>query len=412
MMNEVYDVIVVGIGSMGSAATYELARRGKNVLGLEQHSIPNSQGSHHGSNRIIRLAYFEHPSYIPLLQRSYELWRELEEAESKTGMLQGKLLHITGSLDCGPNDGTCVSNSAASCRQHNIPHEVLTGKQVRERFPGYQLPDDYSACWQADGGFLDTNKCISSFVAAAQRLGATVHAHQQVLDWTISKDAQGQQVVTVHTRKGVFRARKLCLTAGAWGDKLVREMKPHLTVERQVLGWFQPVQPADEQAFMPAQFPVFNLETPSGHYYGFPIYDVPGVKIGKFNHLYERIDPDNKNAKAATDTDEKVLREAMTDFFPKADGSLMGMHACMFTNTADEHFVVDFHPDHDQSVVMAFGFSGHGFKFASVIGEILADLCVKGSTQHDIAFFNYARLAKLRISPPAKLHGNHIASKL
>ena len=378
-MPDRYDAIVLGVGGMGSAAVYQLARRGKRVLGIEQFDVPHSLGSSHGISRIIRLAYYEHPSYVPLLRRAYELWRELEAGFDE------QLLHVTGSIDAGPAESRCFAGSLESCRLHDLPHEVLDGRAVNRRFPGYRLPDDHQAVLQPDGGFLLSERCIVAHVVAAQALGAIVQARERVHGWEPRGDG-----VRVETDRGTYDAERLIVTAGAWAGTLVPGLHPVAVPERQVLGWFQPSSPA---LFMPDRFPVFNLEVDEGRYYGLPIAVVPGFKLGRYHHLEEATDADGAD-RDCHPRDEAVLRTFAEKYFPEGAGPTMALRACLFTNTPDEHFVIDAHPDHRQ-VILASPCSGHGFKFCSVVGEILADLAIAGETRHDIGLFRLDRFAGL-----------------
>jgi len=370
-----FDTIVIGIGGMGSAAVYHLAKRGQRVLGLERFDIPHSMGSSHGVTRIIRLAYYEHPSYVPLLRRAYELWRELETTVDE------QLLHITGSLDAGPAGSQCFEGSRASCIEHGLPHEILTGAQVNERFPGYRLPDTHEAVLQPDGGYLLSERCIVAHVKAAQTFGAEVHARERVLGWESRADA-----IRVTTDHGVYEADRLIVSAGAWVGELVPGLKPITSPERQVLAWLQPSRP---DLFEQARFPVFNLIVDEGHFYGFPVVSVPGFKFGLYHHLDEQVDPETINREAGP-RDEAVLRAFAERYFPNGAGPTMALRTCMFTNAPDEHFILDLHPD-DARVVVASPCSGHGFKFCSVVGEITADLAETGETRHDISLFRLNR---------------------
>ena len=251
-----YDTIVVGVGGMGSATAYYLARRGKRVLGLERFGIPHSMGSSHGHTRIIRMAYYEHPSYVILLQRAYELWRGIQQSAGE------RLLHTTGSIDAGPEDSWVFKGSWESCRLHDLPHEVLTGSELQRRYPGYHLPKDHLALVQPDGGFLTPENCIISYVRGAQAHGAEIHGREQVLDW---EPLEGG--VRVHTNRGVYEADKLVITAGAWDGELVDVLDGLAVPERQVLAWLQPTNP---ERFRPENFPVFNLLVDEGRFYGFP----------------------------------------------------------------------------------------------------------------------------------------------
>lgn len=376
-MMEHFDVIVAGVGGMGSAATYHLARRGVRVLGLERYDIPHAMGSSHGVNRIIRKAYFEDPSYVPLLGRAYELWRELEEIAGET------ILVTTGGLDVAPADHRVFQGSLRSCREHGLAHEVLTAEEVGRRFPGYALPPSHMAVYQPDGGYVMSERAIVAHVEGAQSHGAEVHGREEILDW----EPRGSGVVVI-TDRDRYSAERIVFTAGAWSAGLVDELATLAVPERQVLGWFQPLRP---DLFQPGTFPIFNLEVEEGHFYGFPVETIPGFKIGLYHHLGEVVDP-NTMDRDANAHDEAVLRTAVERYFPEASGPVLSLKTCMFTNSPDEHFIVDVHPRLDQ-VVVAAGFSGHGFKFCSVIGEILADLALDGGTSHDIELLSMGRFA-------------------
>jgi len=377
-----YDVIVVGIGGMGSAAAWRLARRGVRVLGLERYDIPHAMGSSHGVTRIIRLPYYEAPAYVPLLRRAYELWREIEAASGRA------LLVTTGSIDAGPEDGALFQGALASARVHDLPHEILTAAQTTDRFPAYRLAPEARAIYQPDGGFIVSERAIIAHVEAAQDAGAVIHAREPVLEWGVRPDG----TVRVVTPARVYEAERLVLTAGAWIGDLVAPLAPLAIPERQVLAWLQPSEPA---LFRPNRFPVFNLEVEEGRYYGLPIYDVPGFKFGRFHHRGETGRPEMLRQEPDVE-DERLLRQFAARYFPAGNGALMALRSCLFTNTPDEHFILDHHPLHPQ-VVIASPCSGHGYKFCSVIGEILADLATgDGTTRHDIGFLRLSRLG-----PPA-----------
>ncbi|MGN6360853.1 MAG: N-methyl-L-tryptophan oxidase [Thermomicrobiales bacterium] len=379
-----FDTIVIGVGGMGSATCYQLARRGQRVLGLERFAIPHEHGSSHGYTRIIRLAYYEHPSYVPLLRHAYDLWREFERQAGE------HLLHITGSLDAGPEASWVFQGALRSAREHDLPHEVLTGADINARFPGYQLPADTYGLYQPDGGFLTPERATIAFVNAAQASGAAIHAGERVLDWTATAGG-----VCVTTDQGVYEAESLVFTAGAWNATLLPFLRGLAAPERQVLAWLQPLQP---ELFTPARFPVFNLFVPEGRYYGLPAFDVPGFKFGRYHHLEQAADPDAPRA-APTAADERLLRAFAERYFPAGAGPTLKMKTCLFTNTPDEHFLIDRHPNFPQ-VWFASACSGHGYKFASVIGEILADLAERGETRHDISLFRLARLTEPNTPSP------------
>jgi sarcosine oxidase len=375
-----YDVIVVGVGAMGSAAAYYLARRGKRVLGLERFDIPHSMGSSHGETRIIRLAYYEDPSYVMLLHRSYELWRALQ---SRAGE---HLLWTTGSVDAGPPDSWVFKGSLRSCLEHDLPHEVLTARELKERFPGYGLPQETLAVFQPEGGFLLPERCIVSFVQSAHAEGAEIHGRETVLGWEPIGD--GVRVTTDHGR---YEADRLVVTGGAWNRKLLPFLRDLAVPERQVLAWLQPERPDD---FTPDRFPVFNLIVEEGRFYGFPVFGVPGFKFGKYHHFEEQWDPDDLDREPRWE-DEQVLRNFAGRHFPTGYGPTMSLQVCLFTNSPDKHFIIDTHPHYPQ-VSFASACSGHGFKFASVIGEILADLAEREVTRHNIELFRLDRLFGVR----------------
>ncbi len=384
-LNQRYDAIVVGVGGAGSAAAYHLARRGKRVLGLERFGIPHGMGSSHGHTRIIRLAYYEDPSYVLLLRRAYELWRAIQ---SRAGE---QLLHITGSVDAGPPSSWVFKGSLQSCLTHDLPHEVLTSAELSRRFPAYQLPYDTMAVLQPDGGYLVPERCIVAYVEAAQAEGAEIHGCEAVLGWEPAGDG-----VKVVTDRGVYAADRLVVTAGAWNAKLLDVLDGIAVPERQVLAWLQPKQP---DLFQPGVFPVFNLLVDEGRYYGFPIHGIPGFKFGKYHHFEEVVDPDLLDRTPRLE-DDAMLRQFAARYFPEGHGPTMSLVVCMFTNTPDRHFVLDLHPDFPQ-VSFASPCSGHGFKFASVIGEVLADLAEHGSTRHDIDLFRRARFPRPPRERPA-----------
>ena len=371
------DVIVIGVGGMGSAVAYHVARRGRKVLALEQFNIPNELGSSHGVNRIIRLAYAEDPRYIPLLRRAYRLWRDLGRA------VRERLLFITGGVDAGGERSWIIQGSLNACTTHRLKHEVLTAAELRKRFPAFHLPRDMVAVYQPDGGFVLSERSIVAHVSAALALGAEIHAQEQVLSWDVTKGA-----VRVRTDRGAYEARRLVITAGPWSAKVTKKLRGHVTPERQVLLW---VQPKKHELFRVGAFPVFYMQDGSAKYYGLPVYGIPGFKIGRYHHLNEAVDPDDVD-RSCHPRDEKVLRAAVRRYFPDADGPTIGMKTCLFSNTADEHFILDFHPEHPQ-VSIAAGFSGHGFKFCSVVGQLMADLSLDGGCEDfDLSPFRLRRL--------------------
>ena len=371
-----YDVIVVGVGGMGSAVAYHAARRGLRVLALERFSIPHRKGSSHGLPRIIRLSYFEAPWYVPLLRRAYELWRDLE-LEAST-----PLLHVTGGLDVGSEESEVFSGALRSCELHDLRHEVLASHELKARFPAWHLPESTMGVFQPNAGFLTPEHCIEALVRLAISSGAEVRIEEPVLEWEPIPNG-----VRVRTSEGEYEAGQLVVSAGAWVGQLVPELGSQLIPERQVLGWFATHEPAN---FASERFPVFILDAEEGRYYGFPVHTVQGFKIGKYHHLSERVNPDAID-RTVHPRDEVALRDCVSHYFPTGNGALLRSEVCMFTNSSDGHFVIDRLPAHRQVLVVS-ACSGHGFKFCSVIGEIVTDLLERDSTSHDISPFGLGRL--------------------
>jgi sarcosine oxidase len=379
-MAQGHDVAIVGLGAMGSAAAYHLARRGQRVLGLDHYRPPHEQGSSHGQTRIIREAYFEHPLYVPLVQRAYGLWEELEQAANQ------KLFIQTGGLMIGPQDGELVQGAAQSARIHDLTYEMLTADEIRARFPALRPSDKMVAVWEPRAGALFPEACITAHLALARESGATLRFEEPAVEW--EADGSGVQVTTA---LGRYRAGQLLLTPGAWLGGLVPELALPLTVERQVLYWFQPA--AHSGAFRPANCPIYIWQhAPDRYFYGFPDLG-QGVKVAR-HYEGEFTNPDALRREVSED-EAGSMRDLLRVFMPGANGALLRTAVCMYTNTPDLHFAIGTHPGHPQ-VWIAGAFSGHGFKFSSAIGELMADLLITGETPHNINLFRLERLATER----------------
>jgi sarcosine oxidase len=353
-----------------------LARRGKRVLGLERFAVPHAHGSSHGVNRIIRLAYFEHPNYVPLLRRAYELWREAESAWRR------QLLFVTGGVDAGPPNGRLVMGSLESCRIHGLSHEVLDAASLHRRHPGFCLPNDFVAVMQPDAGFVACEGSITALATMARAHGADIREHEPIVEWKSDGDR-----VSVRTANGRYEAGQLIVSTGAWIGDHIPELKAAAVAERQVLGWFEPKAP---EHFAFGSFPISIVETEEGFPYQFPVWGTPGFKIGLYNHLRET-GPADGLSRAPDATDERVLRNLVERYFPLAAGPTLKLETCLFTNIADGHFVIDRLPG-APNVIAASPCSGHGFKFASVIGEILADMTSAKTPPFDLDLFRISRL--------------------
>lgn len=370
-----FDVVVCGLGATGSAALRELSSRGLRVLGIERFTPGHDRGSSHGATRVIRLGYFEHPSYVPLLRRAYELWREIEGLSGK------KLLQITGIAEVGPPDGSLIKGVLASVSAHSLRHELLSAEELMRRFPTFRLPAQYQAVVQPDGGFLAAEPSIHAMLALAKNAGAEIRTGETI--HTIEPHATG---VRIFTDQACIEASAAVIAVGPWINSMLPNLRIPLRVTRQVMAWFAPGNP---EPFQLSRFPVFLLENRHGIHYGFPLDSDGLVKIAKHHHRDETVDPETYDRRIST-ADENLVRAALVDHLPGANGRLARVATCLYTVAPDGDFVIDSLPGHPH-VLIASPCSGHGFKFAPVIGEILADLVAKGAQRHEIGRFSLRR---------------------
>jgi sarcosine oxidase len=373
---ERHDAVVVGVGGMGSAATYHLARRGVDVVGIERFDVPHTRGSSHGGSRIVRLVQHEDPSYVPLARRALDRYRELETATGRD------LLTITGSIHAGAPGTGIVADATAACEAHDVPYERLSAAEVNERFPGYDLPEGFESVYQPDGGFVDPERAVAAHVEAAIESGGTVRARERVLDWHETGDG-----VRVKTDKGRYAADNLVVAAGAWAGKLVADLEPALTPVRRVMAWLQPNTP---ELFQPDRFPVFSLRGDDESGYGFPIHETPGFKFGRSPSNPAAVDPDDFDPEPSH-AEEELLRRFATRYFPDGAGPTLKLAPCVLTESGDGDFLLGHLPGHD-AVTVAAGFTGHGFKFTTVVGEALADFVTDGDTDAPIDVHRIERL--------------------
>lgn len=369
-----YDVVVCGLGITGSAALYHLARRGRRVLGLDRFTPGHDRGSSHGETRIIRLSYFEHPSYVPLVRRAYELWRDLEHDAGR------RLLHVTGIAEIGPPDGELVTGTLAAARAHAIPHEVLTARELMHRYPAFRLPSDVVGVVQPDGGYLDAEASVQSLLALAQAYGADIRSDMPVHAIEATNDT-----ARLVTDGATVETGCAIIAAGPWASSLLPDAALPLRVTRQVMGWFAPTNDDD---FAPDRFPVFLIESAHGVHYGFPHHGV-GVKVAKHHHADEAVDPDTYD-RGVSAHDEALIRTAVADHLPGANGPLIDAKTCLYTVTPDGDFIIDRLPG-AAAILLASPCSGHGFKFAPAIGEALADIATGRAPRHDISRFRIDR---------------------
>jgi sarcosine oxidase len=376
------DVIVLGLGGMGSAAAYHLAGRGLRVLGIEQFTAGHDRGSSHGKTRVIRQSYFEDPAYVPLLLRAYELWGELER-ESGEG-----LLFEVGGLMIGAETSSVVAGSLRSAREHGLPHEVLSAAEIHRLFPVLTPAPHLVALHEKRAGYVLVEKCVLAHLDQAARRGAELHFEEKVLGWSAAPGGEG---VTVKTTKGTYEAGRLVIAPGAWAPQVLAEAGLPFAVERQVLYWFESA--VGTEPFLPDRFPIFIWETDGGAQpYGFPAIDGPekGVKVAFYRSPTTLACTPETIERTVNEGEIRAMREAITPLIPALGGRCLAAVTCMYTNTPDKNFILARHPRHGQ-VAIGCGFSGHGFKFASVVGEVLADLAVKGSTEFEIGFLRPER---------------------
>ena len=373
----IYDVAVIGLGAMGASALYALAERGQRVIGIDRFEPGHAHGSSHGESRIIRMAYCEDPAYVPLVRLAYDSWRRLE---AHTGR---RVLAITGIIEAGIPGSVQVADSLRSAVEHAIPHEILSAREINARFPAFNLPGDWDCVFQADGGVLEPEKAVRLFAEAARALGATLRLNQQVA----AVEPVGDGVRIVLAGGEVIEAGSAVIAAGPWISELVPELAPHLTLTRQPLVWFDPATPA---LVTPERMPVFLIETPDDVVYGMP--DIAGSGVKAASHRPGQV---LANADAprpdASEEECAVIGDALKRYIPAAAGPVRRTLACTYTRTPDEHFVLGLHPGAPQ-IVIASPCSGHGFKFAGIIGEALADLATAQATDKPIGLFSPSRL--------------------
>lgn len=376
-----WDVIILGLGAMGSATAYQLAQRGKRVLGIEQFTSPHDRGSSHGGSRIIRQAYWEGAEYIPLVSRAFELWRRLERDAG------ADLLQITGAIVIGASDGELVTRTIAAAQRYTIPIEVLDVAEAGSRFPAFMLQPRDAAVYEPGAGYLIPENCIGAHLHMATRAGAELRFDEKVLKWTAGKGG-----VEVVTNRAVYRGGHLVITAGPWANEAMRGLLP-LRVTRQVMVWIEPR--GGVASFLPGQFPIYVAEDIRGGapVYGFPAIDGADGGVKAAIHGSDVVCSPETVDRTVHEADLRRAVDAVKLRIPALDGRVLRAKTCLYTMTPDEHFVIGAHPEFE-SCTIACGFSGHGFKFASVVGEVLADLAVEGATRHPIGLFSPNRFQR------------------
>jgi sarcosine oxidase len=364
------EVLVLGLGGMGSAALYQLARRGISARGFEQFSLGHAFGSSHGSTRIIRKAYFEHSDYVPLLERAYTLWDEVC-AESAQ-----KLFHRSGIVIYGPEEGgEVIPGVLRSSQQYGIPLESYTREEAVKRFPFFTPPENSRAVFEPDAGYLEVENCVAAHIQLAQRHGARVHAQEKVLSWEADKNS-----VRVRTDKATYEGASLVIAAGVWSAQFA---PVPLSIKRKVLFWHD----APEIYAREKGCPCYFFDLPYGRIYGFPSIPGEGLKLADHSGGQWITDPLRVD-RDLLEGDHDTVSHCLADHFPGVLPEIRQHKVCLYEMSPDENFIIDRHPEH-ANVVYGAGFSGHGFKFASVVGEVLADLAVDGKTRHPVDFLKH-----------------------
>ena len=377
-MTTTADVIVVGLGAHGSSVACHLARRGLKVIGFDTHRPPHTFGSSHGGSRIIRQAYSEAPFYVPIMQRSYDLWDDLQK---RTGR---KVMNITGGISIGDKRGKGIKGIQRSAEEYDLPLNVLSPEQITQRFPMLHPHEHMIGAFDPRAGAIFPEEAVQAHLEEAIKAGADLHFDEPVTKWR--PDRHGGNV-QVETESGAFEAKQLVFTAGAWLPELVSKLKLPMWIERQVLFWFEPK--ANAEAFLPQNMGNHSWEYEPGHsMYAQPNYG-EGVKIA-LHHDGASAHPDELD-RVVAESEEKALREQIERYIPDLNGRALKSAVCMYTDTPDLHFLIDFHPGHENILLMS-PCSGHGFKFSAVMGEIAADLVTKGKSEFDLSHFAIDRL--------------------
>ena len=370
------DFIVIGAGGVGSAALFHLASRGARVLGLDRFPPGHDRGSSHGRTRIIRQAYYEHPDYVPLLFRAYELWAELGQRIGRP------LLHEIGLLQAGPADSEVLAGVRRSATEHTLNIEELSAAELVRRFPGFQVPDGWTSLFEPKAGYLDVEACVVVHIEEAERRGAELRTGVAVIGWR--NIAGGFEV---QTDAGTFQSRGLVVTAGPWAGQLLKELSVSLIVRRKFQYWY----PAGPTYRAEQNCPAFLFDTPEGIFYGLPEFGTEELKVAE--HTGGQVVDDPLTVDRTLDrADNACVESFIASHLPGVRRELSGYSVCMYTLTPDEHFIVDRLPA-DQRIVFAAGLSGHGFKFTCVLGEALAELALNGSTALPIGFFSAGRFS-------------------
>lgn len=378
MTKSYFDCVVLGVGGMGSAALYTLARQGLKVCGIEQFGLAHDRGSSHGDTRMIRKAYFEHPDYMPLLHRTYDLWRDFECA-SGAGLFRQCDLVVAGRAD-----SAVIQGLKACYEEHDLPYERMSGREANLRYPQFRFDDDFVANVDPVAGILYVERCIEQFCKQAVKSGAHIFSNEKVLSW---KAVNGE--IQLKTSKREIFSKKLILTTGAWACTELAKLNVHLRVWRKVFLWYRS---GDSEKYRVGTMPTFYIQSGELGFYGFPAMDEHGIKVGEHQTAEPCEHPDSV-ARDLLPRDTATMKSLLKSYFRDFSPQLTRHSVCMYTMTPDHHFIIDRHPRHE-NVFIAAGFSGHGFKFAPVVGEILSDFVLHGTTNFPVDFLSLERFLR------------------
>ena len=370
-----YDAIVVGVGGVGSAALYHLAKRGAKVLGLDRFAPGHDRGSSHGRSRLIRRGYFEGSQYVPLIDEAWKLWEDLAEQRKQP------LLEKVGLIHVGPTDGAVLQGVRTSAKDHSVAIEEWSPAEARSHLNGFTIPDEMTTLFEKEAGILDVERCTEGYAEEAIQLGAELRIGATVRHWT----AKGSGV-SVETESGLFTADNLVVTVGPWAKDLLLDLCIPFEVRRKPAYWYEPTT---EDYLYRNGAPAFVYDTPQGVFYGLPQLDDHGVKIAEHSHGQRVPDPLAVDRSLDT-TDQRRVEAFLESYLPGLKRRCLHHTVCMYTMSPDQHFVVDRHPE-TPNVVFAAGLSGHGFKFASVLGKVMADFVTTGKTDSPVGFLSSQR---------------------
>lgn len=378
MPNSVYDVIIVGAGTMGMPTGAYLAKHGARTLLIDAFDPPHQSGSHHGETRMIRHAYGEGKQYVTLVKHAQALWESLEQ---QIGI---KVFEPTGVLGLGPRESLFLQEVIDASTKYDLPLQRMTANEIRRQWPCIQVPEEFIGCLETGSGLIYSEKAIEAYKELALTRGAELLTGKPVLDIITH---QGH--VEVKTKDNIFFAEKVVVTAGAWAGKVLDGLALPIQPLRKVVGWFKP----QSHGFQSPDLPSFYFDMGDRMFYGIPSLGESGLKLGRTDGG-QPIDPDRHTQNfGAFEEDESDLRQFLKTYMPKANGQLLKSFTCLYTKSQDGHFIIDHHPLNDR-IILACGFSGHGFKFASVMGEILGEMALWGQSNHDVSLFSLDRFVK------------------